>query len=112
MRRPDITAVPFTFCCAGWRIMQSIMYTPKTQGSPLCVLRVFIRRVQRRAAASSRQQPPSCNAACRLMEIDKESPMFQHYAHILANPINAAQNPNSAKKGKLFAMYVKLLLPH
>jgi hypothetical protein len=64
------------------------------------------------AAASSRQQPPSCNAACRLMEIDKESPMFQHYAQILANPINAAQNPNSAKKGKLFAMYEKLLLPH
>ena len=39
-----------------------------------------------------------------LTEIDKESPMFQHYAHILANPINAAQNPNSAKKGKLFTI--------
>ncbi len=92
--------------------MQSIMYTPKTKGMPLCVLRISIRRVQRRAAASSRQQPSLYNTLCRLMEIDKESPMFQHYALILANPINAAHNPNSAKQGKLFAMYVKLLLPH
>jgi hypothetical protein len=40
-----------------------------------------------------------------LVEIPKDDIRFQHYEHILANPIVAASNPASAKKAKLFAMY-------
>jgi hypothetical protein len=40
-----------------------------------------------------------------LEEINKEDPIFQHYAQILANPIKAASNPASSKTGNLFAMY-------
>jgi hypothetical protein len=40
-----------------------------------------------------------------LVEIKKDDPRFQHYERILANPIQAAGNPTSSKKAKLFAMY-------
>jgi hypothetical protein len=40
-----------------------------------------------------------------LVEIPKDDVRFQHYEHILANPIHAASNQASGKKGKLFAMY-------
>jgi hypothetical protein len=40
-----------------------------------------------------------------LVEIPKDDIRFQHYEHILANPIQAAGNPASSKKAKLFAMY-------
>jgi hypothetical protein len=40
-----------------------------------------------------------------LVEVPKDDIRFQHYEHILANPIQAAGNPASSKRAKLFAMY-------
>ena len=61
----------------------------------LCV-RISICQLQPQATANSFRM---------LFEIFKDDIRFQHYAHVLANPINAAQNPASSKKAKLIAMY-------
>jgi hypothetical protein len=37
--------------------------------------------------------------------VSKDSPKFQHYERMLANPVLAAANPASSKKARLFAMY-------
>ena len=45
------------------------------------------------------------NVLCMLVEIRKEDAMFRHYAHILANPIEAASNPYDAKIRRLKKVY-------
>ena len=40
-----------------------------------------------------------------LAEIKKEHIIFQHYAHILANPIEAASNPYDPKIRRLKKVY-------
>jgi hypothetical protein len=37
--------------------------------------------------------------------VSKDDPKFKHYEHMLANPILAAGNPASSKRGRLVAMY-------